>query len=127
MIKNVFGVRVLILLVFFAVRSKPAVAHHSQAAYTDASGAISISGVVKKFEFTNPHSFIYLEVSGDDGKTKLWALEMQSVTHLKSIGWTNTTVKVGETVTAIGRPAKNGAPAMYAEVIKLRDGRMIRS
>src|SRR5215468_3342231 len=113
--------------VCLAAVSPSAFSHHSQAAYTDAGGAISISGVVKKFEFTNPHSFIYLEVSGDDGKTKLWALEMQSVTHLKSIGWTNTTVKVGETVTAIGRPAKNGAPAMYAEVIKLRDGRMIRS
>jgi hypothetical protein len=101
--------------------------HHSQAMYTDANGAISITGVVKKFEFTNPHSFIYLEVTSDDGKTRLWALEMQSVTHLKSIGWISTTVKVGDTVTAIGRPAKNGAPAMYAEVIKLPDGRMIRS
>jgi len=102
-------------------------AHHSQAMYTDASGAISITGVVKKFEFTNPHSFIYLEVTGDDGKAKLWALEMQSVTHLKSIGWINTTVRVGDMLTVAGRPAKNGAPAMYAEVIKLPDGRMIRS
>ena len=105
----------------------PGSAHHSQAMYSDASGAISITGVVKKFEFTNPHSFIYLEVAGDDGKTKLWALEMQSVTHLKSIGWINTTVKVGDMLTVAGRPAKNGAPAMYAEVIKLPDGRMIRS
>jgi hypothetical protein len=102
-------------------------AHHSQAMYTNADGAISIMGAVKKVEFTNPHSFIYLEVTGDDGKTKLWALEMQSVTHLKSIGWINTTVKAGDTLTAIGRPAKNGAPAMYVEVIKLPDGRMIRS
>src|SRR5215467_9307686 len=105
----------------------PGSAHHSQAMYTDASGAISITGVVKKFEFTNPHSFIYLEVTGDGGKPKLWALELQSVTHLKSIGWTTETVKVGDTLTAIGRPAKNGAPAMYAEVLKLSDARMIRS
>ena len=102
-------------------------AHHSQAMYTDANGAVSITGVVKKFEFTNPHSFIYLEVTSEDGKARLWALEMQSVTHLKSIGWISTTVKVGDTLTAVGRPAKNGAPAMYAEVIKLPDGRMIRS
>ena len=102
-------------------------AHHSQAMYTNADGAISIMGTVKKVEFTNPHSFIYLEVTGNEGTTKLWALEMQSVTHLKSIGWISTTVKVGDTLTAIGRPAKNGAPAMYVEVIKLPDGRMIRS
>src|SRR5262245_9366689 len=101
--------------------------HHSQAMYTDANGAISIMGTVKKFEFTNPNSVIDVEETGDNGKTTLWALEIQSVTHLKSIGWINTTVKVGDTLTAIGRPAKNGAPAMYAEVIKLPDGRMIRS
>jgi hypothetical protein len=87
-------------------------AHHSQATYTDAKGAISITGVVKKFEYTNPHSFIYLEVTGNDGKPRVWALEMQSLTHLKSLGWTSTTVKEGDAVTAIGRPAKNGAPAM---------------
>lgn len=113
--------------VCLAAVSPSAFSHHSQAMYTDASGAISITGVVKKFEFTNPHSFVYLEVTGDGGKPKLWALELQSVTHLKSIGWTAETVKVGEILTAIGRPAKNGAPAMYAEVLKLSDGRMIRS
>ena len=125
--KNMIRILAVLIFLSFSVRVQPIDAHHSQANYTDANGAISITGVVKKFEFTNPHSFIYLEVSADDGKTKLWALEMQSVTHLKSIGWTNTTVKVGELVTAIGRPAKNGALAMYAEVIKLPDGRMIRS
>ena len=113
--------------VWLAAVSPSAFSHHSQAMYTDASGAISITGVIKKFEFTNPHSFIYLEVTGDDGKPKLWALELQSVTHLKSIGWTAETVRVGDMLTAIGRPAKNGAPAMYAEVLKLSDGRMIRS
>jgi hypothetical protein len=124
--KKVLIVPVIAFMAFPAGR-EPMLAHHSQATYTDANGAISIAGVVKKFEFTNPHSFIYLEVTGDAGSPKLWALEMQSVTHLKSIGWTNTTVKVGDMLTAIGRPAKNGAPAMYAEVIKLPDGRMIRS
>jgi hypothetical protein len=117
----------LVLVLLAGAKPDPVLGHHSQAMYTDANGAISITGVMKKFEFTNPHSFIYLEVIGDDGKAKLWALEMQSVTHLKSIGWISTTVKVGDTLTAIGRPAKNGAPAMYAEVIKLPDGRMIRS
>jgi hypothetical protein len=102
-------------------------AHHSQAAYTDASGAISITGVVKKVEFTNPHAFIYLEVTGADGKSKIWALELMSIRALKALGWLSETVKVGDTITAIGRPAKNGAPAMYSEAIKLPDGRMMRS
>ena len=102
-------------------------AHHSQASYTDASGAISITGVVKKVEFTNPHAFIYLEVTSEDGKTRVWALELMSIRALKMIGWLSDTVKAGDTITAFGRPAKNGAAAMYSEAIKLPDGRMLRS
>jgi hypothetical protein len=117
----------LAILVIVMAPFEPVSAHHSQAGYTDASGAISITGVVKRVEFTNPHAFIYLEVTGKDGKTKLWALEMMSIRALKMLGWLSDTVKVGDTITAIGRPAKNGAPAMYSEAIKLPDGRMIRS
>jgi hypothetical protein len=105
----------------------PLVAHHSQAAYTDASGALMITGVVKKVEFTNPHAFIYIEVVAADGKSKVWALELMSIRALKLLGWLADTVKVGDTITAFGRPAKNGAPAMYSEAIKLPDGRMLRS
>lgn len=104
-----------------------ALAHHSQAMYTSPDGAISITGVVKKFEFTNPHAAIYLEVTSDDGKTALWACEMQSIRALKLLGWLPTTVKVGDTLVIAGRPARNGAAAMYAEAIKLPDGRAMRS
>ena len=111
----------------FIVADGPLLAHHSQSAYTDASGAISITGVVKKVEFTNPHAFIYVEVAGEGGKTRVWALELMSIRALKMLGWLSDTVKVGDTITAIGRPAKSGAPAMYSEAIKLADGRMMRS
>src|SRR5215510_5979662 len=113
----------IVALMTIVVGSNSTSAHHSQAAYTDASGAISITGVVKKVEFTNPHAFIYFEVTGADGKSKVWALELMSIRALKMLGWLSDTVKVGDTITAIGRPAKNGAPAMYSEAIKLADGR----
>ncbi len=118
----------ILLLLSVTILGAPLLsAHHSQAAYTDAAGAISITGVVKKVEFTNPHAFIYIEVAGADGKNKVWALELMSIRALKLLGWLADTVKVGETITAFGRPAKNGAPAMYSEAIKLPDGRMFRS
>jgi uncharacterized protein DUF6152 len=119
--------RVMAIILVMMTGSTFVLAHHSQAAYTDASGAISITGVVKKVEFTNPHAFIYLEVTGADGKSKIWALELMSIRALKALGWLSETVKAGDTITAIGRPAKNGAPAMYSEAIKLPDGRMMRS
>jgi hypothetical protein len=116
----------IVALVGFIAASSHVSAHHSQAAYTDASGAIAITGVVKKVEFTNPHAFIYVEVSSE-GKTRVWALELMSIRALKMLGWLSDTVKVGDTITAYGRPAKNGAAAMYSEAIKLPDGRMFRS
>jgi hypothetical protein len=83
---------------------------------------------------TNPHSFLYIdEIDKDgkpvlkDGKKRTWALEMQSVRGLAMNGWVDNTVKVGETIGAIGRPARNGAPAMYCEVVILPDGRQMRS
>jgi Family of unknown function (DUF6152) len=122
------GLVVALIVLTAIVGNGPAlVAHHSQSAYTDASGAISITGVVKKVEFTNPHAFIYLEVTEEGGKTRVWALELMSIRALKMLGWLSDTVKVGDTITAIGRPAKSGAPAMYSEAIKLADGRMMRS
>jgi hypothetical protein len=116
-----------IVIATIVANSPTLVAHHSQSAYTDASGAISITGVVKKVEFTNPHAFIYIEVTEEGGKTRVWALELMSIRALKMLGWLSDTVKVGDTITAIGRPAKSGAPAMYSEAIKLADGRMMRS
>ena len=110
-----------------AVSPLTALAHHSQAMYTNADGAISITGVVQKFEFTNPHAAIYLEVIDSDGKTQLWICEMQSIRALKLLGWLPTTVKAGDKLVIVGRPARNGAPAMYAEAIQLPDGRAMRS
>ena len=117
---------VVVLLAAVSLASRPVWAHHSQAAYTDAAGAIAITGVVRKVEFTNPHAFIYVVVTAD-GQTKVWELELMSIRALKLLGWLSDTVKVGDTITAYGRPAKNGNPAMYSEAIKLPDGRMFRS
>ena len=116
-----------LLLVLLILDGARLAAHHSQALYTNADGAVSITGVVRRLEFTNPHSFIYVEVTDADGKTKLWALELMSMRGLKMLGWTADTVKPGDIITVAGRPAKSGAPAMYAEAIKLPDGRSMRS
>ena len=102
-------------------------AHHSTAMY-DGQNPITISGTVKKFEWTNPHAFVYLEVTDEQsGKVVEWEVEMMSLNHLRSYGWTSRTVKPGETITATGSPARSGAPSMIANRMKLPDGREIRS
>jgi hypothetical protein len=104
----------------------PCFAHHSTAMYNMAIPA-AVTGVVKRLEWTNPHAFIYLEVTDEKGNELEWAVEMMSLNHLKSYGWLLDTVKPGDMITCTGGAARSGDPAMPASLIKLADGRMIKS
>ena len=100
--------------------------HHSTAMY-DSQNPVTITGVVKKFDWTNPHAFIFLEVKGADGKVVEWEVEMMSLNHLRGYGWTSKTVKPGDVISCTGSPAKSGDPSMISNRMKLADGREIRS
>jgi len=104
----------------------PSFAHHSTAMYNMAS-PVTVTGVVKRFEWINPHAYIYLEVADEKGNKVEWQIEMMSLNHLKSYGWTHDTVKPGDTISCTGGAAKSGDPAMLSSLIKLADGRMIKS
>jgi hypothetical protein len=102
-------------------------AHHSTSMY-DTQNPVTITGTVKKFEWTNPHAFVYLEVKDPaTGRVVEWEVEMMSLNHLRAYGWTSKTVKPGETISCTGAPARSGAPSMIANRMKLPDGREIRS
>ena len=101
-------------------------AHHSTAMY-DTQNPVTITGAVKRFEWTNPHAFVYLEVKDAQGRVVEWEVEMMSLNHLRAYGWTSRTVKPGEIISATGAPARSGAPSMIANRMKLPDGREIRS
>ena len=120
--------RLLAVLVGLGVliTTTPLSAHHSTTMYNMANPS-TVTGTVKRFEWTNPHAYIYLEVKTDDGKTVEWAIEMMSLNHLKGYGWSKNTVKEGDTISCTGGAAKSGAPAMLSSLIKLDDGRMIKS
>jgi len=110
-----------------AVMASVTSAHHSTAMY-DTQNPVTITGTVKKFEWTNPHAFVYLEVKDEKtGQLVEWEVEMMSINHLRSYGWTSRTVKPGDVMNATGAPAKSGVPSMIANRMKLPDGREIRS
>ena len=114
------------LLVGLLVCAVPTFGHHSTAMY-NMNNPVTITGVVKRFEWTNPHAFVYLEVKDETGKTVEWSVEMMSLNHLKSYGWTSKTVKPGDVISCTGGSAKSGDPAMISSLMKLGDGRMIKS
>src|SRR5712691_456121 len=101
-------------------------AHHSTAMY-DNEHPITVSGVVKKFDWTNPHAFIYVEVKNEKGNVVEWEVEMMSLNHLRGYGWVRNTVKPGDVISCTGGAAKSGAASMISSFMKLADGRMIKS
>jgi hypothetical protein len=111
----------------FAVTVLPVEAHHSFAAEFDASKAIRITGVISKVEWTNPHSYLYIDVKDDQGNWATWACEGGAPNALSRRGFTRNAIKLGDTVTIDGYGAKDGSRLMDARRITLTDGRSFYS
>jgi hypothetical protein len=88
-------------------------AHHGNSAY-DETARVPIKGKVTEFVWTNPHSQIYLDVKDKSGKVVNWGVETNSPGLLTRAGWTRRSIKVGDEITIILCPAKNGQPVAYA-------------
>jgi hypothetical protein len=104
----------------------PVLAHHSTAMYNMAT-PVTVTGTVKRFEWTNPHAFVFLDVKDEKGETVEWEVEMMSLNHLRGYGWVRDTVKPGDVISCTGGAAKSGAPSMISSFMKLADGRMMKS
>jgi hypothetical protein len=102
----------------------PASAHHSNAMY-DPNAMTSVDGTVKEFNFTNPHSWIYVTVTDDSGAEIDWALETSSTRSLMERGWTPQTLNPGDRISATFRPMRDGSPGGELQSITLADGRTI--
>jgi uncharacterized protein DUF6152 len=86
----------------------PAFAHHSFAMF-DAQKTVTMSGTVKEFEWTNPHSWLRVMVNDEKtGKPVLWALELSSPARLTTMGMHSDSVKAGDTVSVTFHPMKDG-------------------
>ena len=106
--------------------STPMLAHHSTAMY-DMANPMTVTGTVTKFEWTNPHAFIHLDVKNEKGEIEHWDVEMMSLNHLKGYGWTSKTIKPGDVISCTGGRAKSGAPTMISSLMTLSDGRTIKA
>lgn len=85
-----------------------ALAHHSPSMF-DGSKQTTLTGTVKEFQWSNPHSYIQLVVKGADGTEQEWSLEMGANAYLYNLGWRPSTVKPGDTLTVKVDPLRNGA------------------
>lgn len=86
-------------------------AHHSFAIY-DIENKITRTGVLTKFEFSNPHVKLELVVTNEDGSTETWEIESMNPRRWDDRGLPRDMAEVGETVTVVGWPARNGQDKM---------------
>jgi hypothetical protein len=117
-------VRALLLCGLILVAGTVASAHHSFAPF-DLTTEKTITGTVSKFEWTNPHSWIWVDVPNDKGGVDKWAIEGMSPNYLARRGWTKTTMKPGEKVTIAIRPLKSGQNGGMFVRATLADGRVL--
>ena len=100
----------------------PVSAHHSFAAQYDANQPVTLTGVVTKVEWTNPHARFYINVKDAAGQTTNWNLELASPNYLKRAGWSSTSLKEGDEVTVEGSLARSGASMANARTVTFADG-----
>ena len=101
----------------------PVVAHHS-AAGIDRTKTLVVAGTVKEFRWTNPHSWIDLEVT-DKGVSTTWSVEMTSPTFLVRAGWKRSTLKAGDKVSVTLLGIRTGEPGGIFVSVTLADGRVL--
>ena len=104
----------------------PALAHHSFAMF-DNEHQLKVVGTVTKFEWTNPHVYIQLEVVDSDGKTHPYAVECANPGILNRVGWKFNLVKPGDKVKLIIAPLRSGEAGGLLHEIVLPDGRVFNN
>jgi len=102
----------------------PLSAHHSFAAF-DRKKEITVTGVVKEVQWNNPHAWIQVIVTDPKGKPTEWGFECGSPNMMSRTGWKRTTLKMGDRVTLVGNPLKDGRPNASLVKITLPDGRVL--
>ena len=98
-----------------------AMAHHGFGTFL-INEDIKITGTVTGLDFVNPHSWLYLDVAGADGKVVAMRCEMRSATTLRRSGWTPDLFKVGKKITITGSPDRDDPYSCYVSTVVFDDG-----
>ena len=99
----------------------PALAHHSFAMF-DAETTVELEGMVKEFQWTNPHAWIQVKVADEQGQLIEWSLEMGSPGGLARSGWRPRTVVPGDKITVRAHPLRDGSPGGQLLSVVLPNG-----
>jgi len=99
-------------------------AHHSTSMF-EPEKRVTLTGVVKEFQWTNPHAWIQVTITAPDGTSSDWSFECGSPNTLSRQGWKPSTLKPGDAITLVANPMKDGTSAGLMYTVALADGRML--
>jgi hypothetical protein len=106
----------LAIAVVAIVALAPLSAHHEISAKFDPAKTMTLSGVITKVDWSDPHAHIFVNVT-QGGNVANWAVELESLADLQRSGWTRDTVKVGETLRVQGMTARDGSRQIWGNQV----------
>jgi hypothetical protein len=112
----------LTLVVSF--HGEDSLAHHSGVMF-DNNNPITLTGMVREFQWHNPHTYIQLVLSDSSGQEKEWSIEMAAPMYLYNMGWRPSTLKQGDTISVDIFPLKSGEPAGLVQEVRDSEGKRI--
>jgi Family of unknown function (DUF6152) len=115
----------LALAALLTLHAGVGLAHHSTGMF-DQAKTTRLVGTVKEFQWTNPHSWIQLNVANADGVIEEWSIEGNSPNQLIRLGWRPGTLKPGDNVTVLVKPMRDGSKAGLFVEITLADGTVLK-
>ena len=117
--------KVAVIIVVILATTIGAAAHHAFDAEYDEKKLVTVTGVVTKLEWTNPHAWMYLNVRDESGNVTGWSFEMGAPGGLLNRGWKKGELKRGDQVTIDGYSSKHRARVANASMVTLPDGRKL--
>ena len=110
------------VVLLLSAAATPLRAHHAFAAEFDANAPLKLAGVVTKWEWINPHSWINLDVTATDGSIEKWRIEGGAPNALLRRGWSKNSLPPGTEIVVEGFRAKDGSQRASGRDIKFPDG-----
>ncbi|HET6143628.1 MAG TPA: DUF6152 family protein [Candidatus Acidoferrales bacterium] len=113
---------VFAVILGLSAASAPMFAHHGSSAY-DMTKTVPQKATITKFEYSNPHTQVYYDVTDDKGNVEHWVAETTNPAMLNRVGWSKETLKPGDQVTLMVNPNRVGAKVTFLEKVQFSDGK----